>query len=187
MAYRVAGNAFWQLSCSDWTWVFNCNSPGWFERQSDGSDRCRFTGGAVYSFGRWFVGDTDTSNLLEVTDDVQTEADAPLTATIISPSVNSFPNRVRCARADFNLVVPAVTAETTGPTIDISWSDDGGATFSNPYTRSLGNSTSDTIRRINVFNTGYSKPIGRRWKLVCTDPVNFALLGGDMEPEVRSK
>jgi hypothetical protein len=141
----------------------------------------------VYAFGKWLVGDTMAAQLLEVTDDVQTEADDPLIATIISPSVNSFPNRVRVARADFNLVVPAVTADTTAPTIDISWSDDGGATFSNPYTRSLGDSTSDTIRRVNVFNTGYSKPIGRRWKLVCSDPVNFALLGGDMEPEVRNK
>jgi hypothetical protein len=187
MAYRVAGNAFWQVSCEDWTWVFNCNNPGWFERQSHNSDRSRFTGGAVYTFGKWLVGDTMAAQLLEVTDDVQTEADDPLIATIISPSVNSFPNRVRVARADFNLAVPAVTADTTAPTIDISWSDDGGATFSNPYTRSLGDSTSDTIHRINVFNTGYSKPIGRRWKLVCSDPVNFALLGGDMTPEVRNK
>jgi hypothetical protein len=145
------------------------------------------TGGAVYTFGTWLVGDTQTARLLEVTDDVQTEADDALTATIISPSVNSFPSRVRVARADFNIVVPAVTAETPAPTVDISWSDDGGATFSNPYTRSLGDSTSDTIRRVMVFNTGYSKPIGRRWKLVCSDPVNFALLGGDMEAEVRKK
>jgi hypothetical protein len=187
MAYRVSGNAFWQVSCDDWTWVFNCNNPGWFERQSDGSDRSRFTGGAVYAFGKWLVGDTVSPQLLEVSADVPTEAGNPLPVTIISPSVNSFPNRVRCARADFNLVVPAVTADTTAPTIDISWSDDGGATFSNPYTRSLGNSTSDTIRRVSVFNTGYAKPIGRRWKLECADPVNFALLGGDMEPEVRNK
>jgi hypothetical protein len=187
MAYRVSGNAFWQVSCDDWTWVFNCNNPGWFERQSDGSDRSRFTGGAVYAFGKWLVGDTVSPQLLEVSADVPTEAGNPLPVTIISPSVNSFPNRVRCARAEFNLVVPAVTSDTTAPTIDISWSDDGGATFSNPYTRSLGNSTSDTIRRITVFNTGYAKPIGRRWKLECTDPVNFALLGGDMEPEVRNK
>jgi hypothetical protein len=187
MAYRVSGNAFWQVSCDDWTWVFNCNNPGWFERQSEGSDRSRLTGGAVYTFGKWLVGDTQTARLLEITDDVQTEADDALVATIISPSVQSFPSRVRVARADFNIVVPAVTAETTGPTIDISWSDDGGATFSNPYTRSLGNSTSDTIRRVMVFNTGYSHPVGRRWKLVCSDPVNFALLGGDMEAEVRKK
>jgi hypothetical protein len=187
MAYRVSGNAFWQVSCDDWTWVFNCNNPGWFERQSEGSDRSRLTGGAVYTFGTWLVGDTQTARLLEVTDDVQTEADDALVATIISPSVQSFPSRVRVARADFNIVVPAVTAETTAPTIDISWSDDGGATFSNPYTRSLGNSTTDTIRRINVFNTGYSHPVGRRWKLVCSDPVNFALLGGDMEAELRKK
>jgi hypothetical protein len=187
MAYRVAGNAFWQVSCDDWTWVFNCNNPGWYERKSDGSERSRFTGGAVYAFGKWLVGDTESPQLLEVTDDVQTEDGDPLTATIISPSVNSFPHRVRVARADFNIVVPAVTATTTAPSIDISWSDDGGATFSNAYSRSLGNSTADTIRRVSVFNTGYAKPIGRRWKLECSDPVNFALLGGDMNPEVRNK
>jgi hypothetical protein len=187
MAYRVAGNAFWQVYCDDWTWVFNCNNPGWYERKSLNSDRCRFDGDAVYAFGKWLVGDTETPKLLEVTDDVQTEADAELAVTIISPSVKAFPDRVRVARADFNLVVPAVTATTTAPTIDISWSDDGGATFSTPLTRSLGDSTSDTIRRVTVLNTGYSKPIGRRWKLECSDAVNFALLGGDMSAEIRKK
>jgi hypothetical protein len=187
MAYRVAGNAFWQLSCADWTWVFTPNTPGWFERQSYNDVRSRFTGGAVYAFGKWLVGDTETAKLLEVTDDVQTEVDNPLPATIISPSMVAFPNRLRVARADFNLSVPAVTPGTTAPTIEISWSDDGGATFSNPYIRSLGNSTSDTIRRVTVLNTGYSKPIGRRWKLYNDEAVNFALLGGDMDTEIRRK
>jgi hypothetical protein len=187
MAYRVAGNAFWQLSCDDWTWVFNCNSPGWFERQSLGQDRSRIAGAAVYAFGKWLVGDTQSSTLLEITDDVQTEVFDVIPATIISPSVNSFPNRVRCARADFNFVVPAVSAGSSAPVIAVSWSDDGGATFSSPYSRSLGNSTSDTIRRVSVFNTGYAKPIGRRWKLYNEQDCNFALLGGDMEPEVRNK
>jgi hypothetical protein len=189
MAYRVAGNAFWEVSCDSWTWVFNCNNPGWYERKSAGSTRSRFTGGAVYAFGKWLVGDTNASVLLEVTDDVRTEGrdEAFLAATMISPSVNTFPNRARFARADFNFVVPAVTADTTAPTVKISWSDDGGATFSNPYTRSLGDSTSDTIRRVTVFNTGYAKPIGRRWMLESTGEGNFDFLGGSVEPEVRNK
>jgi hypothetical protein len=189
MAYRVSGNAFWEVSCDDWTWVFNCNSPGWHERQSANSTRSRFTGGAVYAFGKWLVGDANESVLLEVTDDVRTEGrdEALIAAKIISPSVNSFPNRVRVARADFNFVVPAVTADTTAPTVNISWSDDGGATFSNAYVRSLGTSTSDTIRRVTVFNTGYAKPIGRRWMLESTGEGDFDFLGGSMEPEVRNK
>jgi hypothetical protein len=187
MAYRVAGTAFWEVSADDWTWVFNATHPGWFERQSDGQTRSRFTGGAVYAFGRWFTGDNTQSVLLEVTSAVQTEDDDPLPVTMISPSMRAFPNRVRVARADFDFVVPAVTAETTAPTVDISWSDDGGASFGNAYTRSLGNSTADTIRRVTVLNTGYSKPIGRRWKLECSDPVDFALLGASMETEIRRK
>lgn len=195
LAYRVSGTAFWEVSSSEdgneWTWVFNANNPGWFERQSYGQDRSRLTGGSVYAFGRWFVGDNTAPNLMEVTADVQDEGSPkttePLTATIISTSMKDFPNRVRCARADFDLAVPAVTADTTAPTIDISWSDDGGATFSNPYTRGLGSSTSDTIKRVTVLNTGYSKPIGRRWKLVCSDAVDFALLNGDMDVEIRRK
>jgi hypothetical protein len=188
MAYRSAGTAFWQLSCDDWTWVFNANNPGWFERKSDGSERSRFTGGAVYAFGTWLVGDTETSKLLEIDHTVAYEGVGNnLTATIISPSIKAWPNRVRIARADFDLVVPAVTADTTAPTIDISWSDDGGATFKNPLTRSLGSSTSDTVRRITVLNTGYSHPMGRRWKLECSDQVDFALLGGDMAAEIRAK
>jgi hypothetical protein len=126
---------------------------------------------------------------MEVTDDVQSEGrdEAALEVTIITPSLKDFPNRVRIARADFDLVVPGVNADSPEPTIDISWSDDGGATFGNPYTRSLGDSTSETVQRITVLNTGYSKPMGRRWKLECSDPVDFALLGGDMSAEIRRK
>jgi hypothetical protein len=186
MAYRVAGNAFWQLSSPDWTWVFNCNQPGWYERKSSGQDRSRFTGGSAYAFGKWFVGDTETAKLMHVTDSVQTEGvDDPIDVTIISPSMKDFPNRVRCARADFDMVVPGL--QSSSATIDISWSDDGGATYSLPYTRSLGTSTTDTIKRVTVLNTGYSKPVGRRWKLEVSDPVDFALLGGDMSTEIRNK
>jgi hypothetical protein len=186
MAYRVAGTAFWEVSCDAWTWVFNATNPGWFERKSFGDVRSRFFGGSVYTFGKWLVGDTESANLLEVSM-VQHEDDNPLPVTIESLSMIDFPNRVRVARADFDIVVPAVTAATTEPTIDISWSDDAGGTYSLPYTRSLGNSTTDTIRRITVLNTGYSKPMGRRWKLENDEIVEFALLGGDMDAEVRRK
>jgi hypothetical protein len=190
IAYRVRGTAFWEVSCDDWTWVFNASNPSWFERQSVGQDRSRFEGGSVYAFGKWLVGDNQEGRLLEVTAEVQDEDGEALTATIISPSMKAFPNRVRCSRADFDFVVPAVTASTLPVAVsevEISWSDDGGANFSNPYTRSLGTSTTDTLRRVTVFNTGYAKPIGRRWKLVSDTTGDFALLGGDMETEVRKK
>lgn len=191
LAYIVSGIPFWEVSCDDWTWVFNAATQSWFERQSYGDVRSRFTGGSVYAFGTWLVGDTVASKLLEVQavnyEGVDLANGNPLPVTVITPSIKAWPNRVRVARADFDIVVPAVTADTTTPTVDISWSDDGGATYGNAYTRSLGNSTSDTMRRITVFNTGYSKPMGRRWKLTSSDKVNFALLGGDMSAEIRHK
>ena len=187
IAYRVTGHAFIEISCDAWTWVFNCSNPSWFEKQSSGQTRSRFNGGSVYAFGNWLVGDNQTARLLKVTADVQTENGDSLDLTIISPSMKAWPNRIRVARADFDIVVPAVTATTTAPTVNISWSDDGGVNYSNPYSRSLGTSATDTVKRITVFNTGYAQPTGRRWKLECSDPVNFALLGADMSAELRKK
>lgn len=188
IAYRVRGTAFWELSCEDWTWVFNASAPSWYERQSNGQDRSRFEGGSVYAFNKWLVGDNQEGRLLEVTADVQDEDGESLTATIISPQLKAFPDRVRYSRADFDFVVPAVLdSDGAVSDIDISWSDDGGATYSNPYTRSLGDSTSDTVRRVTVFNTGYAKPIGRQWKLVSDTTGDFALLGGSVDVEIRRK
>lgn len=191
--YRASGYAFWQLSCNSWTWVYCIGSDGgrWHERISYLSDRSRFTGGSLYAFNQWLTGDTDEANLFAISISEQQEAGDPLIASIDSSSVKNFPNRTRVARADFDFVTGVGIAtgsdpDQTDPSVLVSWSDDGGYTYSDPYTRKLGRQA-NTQQRVMVFNTGMSGPMGRKWRLQVSDAVDFALLGGDMSAELRTK
>jgi hypothetical protein len=68
----------------------------------------------------------------------------------------------------------------------VSWSDDGGATYSNPWNRKLGEQ-SEFQQRITTLNTGLTGPMGRRWRVAVSDPIHFGLMGGDMAAELRVK
>jgi hypothetical protein len=190
LCYISRGNAFWQISSDTFTWVFNINNQTWHERESYGLDRSRMTL-SIYAFDSWLTGDTEANDLLQVESDTLTEADEPLIATIESNAVKGFPNRIRVPRADFDFTVGVgdVTGTDpieTDPTVMISWSDDGGRTWSNPRNKKLGEQA-EYGHRVTVYLTGISGPIGRRWRLAVSDPVHFGLLGGDMSAELRTK
>src|SRR4029078_9129282 len=113
----------------------------------------------------------------------------PLIVTLESGPVKDFPNRIRIARADFDFTVGVgdVTGTDpieTDPTVMVSWSDDGGVNFTNPWNRKLGKQAVST-QRITTLNTGLSGPMGRRWRLSVSDPVHFGFLGGDQKAEPR--
>jgi hypothetical protein len=190
LCYISRGNAFWQLSCDDWTWVYNLNNGTWHERESYGLDRSRMSL-SVAAFDKWLVGDTQSNYLLEVNPDQLHENDEPLIATMESAPVKEFPNRIRVPRADFDFTVGVgdVTGTDpieTDPTVMISWSDDGGRTWSDPRNKQLGEQA-EWGHRVTVFLTGVSGPMGRRWRVAVSDPVHFGLLGGDMAAELRRK
>jgi hypothetical protein len=188
LCYISRGQAFWQLSCDDWTWVFSLNNGTWHERQSDGLDRSRMSL-SIPAFGKWLTGDTVENYMLEIDPDRLNEVEDPLVVTIDSGPVDAFPVRMRVARAEFKIsvgvgVALADSATVTDPSVSISWSDDGGATYTSEWTRVLGaQATYDN--RVIVRNTGLSGPLGRRWRLSISDEVHFGLMGGDMEAEAR--
>jgi hypothetical protein len=97
---------------------------------------------SVPAFGRWLVGDTEANYMLEVNPSGLDEVDDPLIATLESAPAKEFPNRVRVSRADFDFVTGVGVATgtdpiETDPTVMLSWSDDGGQTWSNPWNRKL--------------------------------------------------
>ncbi len=71
-----------------------------------------------------------------------------------------------------------LTADIRRPNMEISWSNDGGGTFTTPWIRELGRAGQKSLR-VRVFNTGQTGPLGRRWRLDISDPVEVAIMGGD--------
>lgn len=183
LCYISKGHPMWQLSSSTWTWTFDCVTQKWHERQSQGLTRSRMSM-SIPAFNKWLCGDTQTSTILNVDATIFTEVGTELTAHIESGPAKDFPNRMRVNRADFDFVVgvgvaTGVDPVETDPKVDVSWSDDGGYSWSTPWQRDLG-PQAETLNRVTVLNTGISGPMGRRWRLQVSDPVWFGMMGGDM-------
>lgn len=190
LCYISKGHAMWQLSCDDWTWTFDVTNQKWHERKSYLLDRSRMSI-SLPAFNKWMVGDTQGDGLLQIDSALATEVDDPISVTIESGPAQDFPNRVRVNRTDFDFTVGVGVATgqdpiETDPTVRISWSDDGGYSWSDPWNRKLGKQAK-TQQRVTVLNTGISGPMGRKWRIEVSDPVHFGLMGGDMATVEQNK
>jgi hypothetical protein len=188
-AYISGGHAIWSLSSPDWTWEFDLNTEKWQERRSYLSPRWRGTR-SFNAFGKWLAGDQLSGSILQIDRKTLKEVDKPLIAECWSAPVQKFPNRIRVARADFDFstgvgIIPGVTEQETDPEVEISYSDDGGHTFSQPRKRKLGQ-RGRPLQRVTLFNCGTTGAQGRIWKVAMSDPAHFGLMGGDMSAELRA-
>jgi len=185
--YIAQGHPKWVLSCPAWTWEFDLGSQKWNEKASYLLPRWRAIGGCL-AFGKWIMGDTTAGQLIYIDQTAFTEVGNPLIMQIDSGPVSNFPNRTKVARADFNFVTgvgiatgPDPTA--TNPHVGISWSNDGGMTYSSEYQRELGRM--QTASRVTMLRSGMTGDTGRRWRLKISDPVYGGLLGGTQSLELR--
>lgn len=188
-SYISRGHAFIELSSSDWTWVFNANNEKWHERRKYLGERSRISN-SYYAFSKWLCGDTETGNVQQIINTAQDEIGSPLVCEVWSAPVQKFPARVRVATAWFDFSVGVGNAEgidpiATDPKVEISWSDDGGETWSTPRIRKLGRQAVG-LTRIRVNQCGVSGSQGRIWKVAMSDPVHFGLIGGEMSAELRA-
>lgn len=188
--YKAGGHAFWQLSCDEWSWVFNVNNGKWHERQSYLIPRSRLTQ-ASFAFNKWICGDTISGNILEITNATAMEGTNPFIARAESLPVEKFPSRIRVPRADFEFATGVGIAVgddpvETDPQVAISWSDDGGLNWSVPLFRKLGRQA-QTDQRVTILNTGLSGPNGRKWRVDMASPVHLGLMGGEQSIMLGSK
>lgn len=188
-SYISRGHAFIEISSPTWTWVFNANNEKWHERAKYLGARSRISN-SYYAFSKWLCGDTETGNVQQIINTAQDEVGSPLVCEVWSAPVQKFPARVRVATAWFDFSVGVGNAEgldpiATDPKVEISWSDDGGETWSTPRIRKLGRQAVG-LTRIRVNQCGVSGSQGRIWKVAMSDPVHFGLIGGEMSAELRA-
>ncbi len=186
--YISGGHPKWRLTCATFTWEFDLGSEKWNECSSYQQTRTRAVSGH-YAFGKWITGDTETAKLLYIDSTAYSEVSNPLMFQLESGPVTNFPNRTRVARADFNFVVGVGQATgtdpiATDPSVGISWSDDGGITWSDERIRKLGRQS--TPQRITILRSGGTGVQGRRWRLKVSDPVYVGFLGGSQDTELRN-
>jgi hypothetical protein len=186
--YIAQGHPKWVLSCPAFTWEFDLGSQKWNEKASYLQTRWRAVSG-ISAFGKWITGDTQGNRLLYINEQSWDENGNPLAFQIESGPVLNFPNRTKVARADFNFVVGVGQATgadpiATDPSVGISWSDDGGITWSQEFIRKLGRQA--TVQRVTMLRTGMSGVQGRRWRLKVSDPVYVAFMGATQDTQLRN-
>jgi hypothetical protein len=186
--YISQGHPKWVISCPTFTWEFDLGSQKWNERASYLQTRWRAISG-FNAFGKWIVGDTQGGRLLYINELAFDEFGSPLVFQIESGPVQHFPNRTKVARADFNFatgvgIATGLDPIATDPSVGISWSNDGGITWSNEFTRKLGRQAEAS--RATMLRSGTTGVQGRRWRLKISDPVYGSLLGATQDTNLSN-
>jgi len=188
-SYISRGHAFIQITCPAWTWVFNLNNGKWHERPSYGLTNSRITQ-TYYAFSKWLCGDSQSGNVQQITSSAKMELTNPLICEVWSAPLHDFPRRARGISAYFDFAMGVGDASgtqpiATNPSVEISYSTDGGQTFSIPRIRALG-AQSLGKTRVKVHQIKACGPQGYIWKIRMSDPVHFGLMAGQMTGEPRA-
>lgn len=181
--YTARGQSFWVLSSDQGTWEFNLNLGSWTERQSEGTTGWRARH-SVKAGNAWYAQDTLSSFLLKIDPSARKERTSALTFTAESGALRDYPARVAIPSAFFNFTRVSATASVSNPQAAISWSHDGGETWSAPVQRSLLTANRDPVR---VNRIGMSTHHGARARVTVSDDVDFSFMGASVpEPQRRA-
>ena len=173
--YTFRGHGMVVVSSNLGTWEYNVTTGLWNERQSASGTGWR----AKYATKQsdvWLAGDTLSSNMLQISDTVYAENGASLTFQVDSSPFKAFPA---------GMAIPALFLEFTdaAATAAISYSKDGGATWTTPETRTLANAEKWPVR---VNSLGLMTHHGLRVRVTVATAVDFSLMGASISgPEVR--
>jgi hypothetical protein len=185
-AYFSGGTGHYVITCDEWTWQYNTTTQRWFERQSYGMPNWRARHSAPLG-GNWIVGDQSAGVLYRIDPDTFDENGQPMVMTLRSAPVHAWPNRICVDRLLLNFVTGVGLNSTdeheSDPQIGMRFSDDGGRSWSNQLTRSLG-AEGAYETRVTFDGLGCTGRQGRIWELQCSAPVvrslRYAAIEGDV-------
>ncbi|MEO0943252.1 MAG: hypothetical protein AAFY06_00220 [Pseudomonadota bacterium] len=178
--YTSLGHQFYAISGSNFTWVYDLTTGLWHERESLNKTRWRVDTTARFKQTN-LAGDFETGDIYELDPDYGFEgASTPIKFLLRSPVIHKFPSRVQYGRMDFDLV-PGVgvtdggSAETD-PKAVLTYSDDGGHSWSNERLLTIGR-RGQTHRKMIARKLGQSRGAGRIVEISMTSGVARSLMG----------
>lgn len=137
LSWVEAGHKFVSVSSSSGCFVYDASTDQWHERASYGYNawRRKF---AFKAFNRWIVGDPTSNKVGMLSADTYTEWGDILRGAITSPPVSQDNRRLVHNRLELVFEHGVGNSAHADPEVMLRWSDDGGRTWSNEHTRSLG-------------------------------------------------
>lgn len=178
-AYYWRDKPMYELSAPSFTWVLNLGTKRWVESESYGLTRRR-TEGAVDFGGMTIFGDVSLPKLYKLTAGAQDEAGSRFVGLLRSEPVHAFPDQIIIDRLDLDFEtgvgLNSLNNEESDPQIGLRVSDDGGFTWSNQRTASLGTIGSRRVR-VEFNSLGMTGRVGRIFELEMSAPVVRAFYG----------
>ena len=176
-SYVQSGHTFYVLTfpSAGRTWVYDAATGLWHRRRSYGQGRWRANCYAKFA-GLHLVGDASNGKLYQLSETAYSEDGDILEAIRVTAPISGEGERLFMSslQVDFETGVGTVSGQGQDPQAMLEWSDDGGRTWSNIYTASmgkLGQYNARTIwRRLGSFRN-------RQFRLSVTDPVRRIILG----------
>jgi len=182
-SYREEGHAFYVLTLpGHFTLVFDAATNLWHERETFGKkswDPQNF----VSFNGIRYVGDSSSNKIQRLSLDYLTDAGGTIERMATSIPIQSGDEYSIhwFVRIDFESGVGLTTGQGSDPQAMLSYSKDGGRTFSGERFRSIGR-IGQYLHRTYWRNNGKARVIIYRVRI--TDPVKVAIMGGFSNIEV---
>jgi hypothetical protein len=178
-----SGRGIVSVQTSRWCWHFDTNTLKWHERESHLQNYWRHLK-PEYAWNAWIAGDRKTTDLFVIDSDIESEAGDPLTAQMIG-LVDVFPAKTRIARIDLDVthgvgITTGTVPIQTDPVMHIAYSVDGGVNYSDPTLRRFGQ-MGQPVGVATVRNCGIVRAKQFKVKVTVSDPVFFAVMGGNVE------
>lgn len=188
--YQQEGHAFYVLSfpTANATWVYDVSTNGWHERASwsNGSFIRHRTNCQMMFNGELYLGDFENGNLYTFDLDVYSDG---LTVQRFVRSWRALPtgtnNLTRTAHHALQLDIESGigidgTGQGSDPQINLRWSDDGGHTWSNYHSKSLGK-IGEHGKRVIWRRLGMTEKLRDRvYEVSGADPVKIAIMGAQL-------
>ena len=181
--YEQEGHAFYCLtfpSAGD-TWVYDFAAGAWHERESEGVGVWRAQFGTQYA-GGVIAGDSVDGRLWLLDPTYGREGDEQIIRVVTGTTFHAEGKPVFFSRvtAEFEAGVGLASGQGSDPTVWLTWSNDGGRTFSNDAEASLG---AQGQYRARVEWRRLGKARERVFRLQWSDPVYTSLMAVDIDAE----
>jgi hypothetical protein len=188
--YQQGGHEFYQLSVpgnhdqneAGGTWVYDFSTGLWHERSylnSTGEEPHRAWVGAA-AFGEVVVGDREDGRLYTYDLAYYLDGTRPIRRMRQAPHVSQDEKRIRYHALELQAEpgVGLVTGQGSAPLVYLSWSDDGGHTWSNEHAASLG-AMGQYKNRCIWRRLGVGRD--RVFRVTTSEPVPITWLGAELD------
>lgn len=171
--YTIDGHIFYGISDANFTWIQDAKERLWHERKTKGSSRWK-ANNFINAFSKILVGTTDDGNIYELDMDARLEGTKEIVWEMNSIDNGAVPYRAEIPEVEIDFITGRAslsgTVPQTDPVATLTYTDDGGQTFSNPRILALGK-TGEYKRRCRATRLGTTgAKFGRRWRLTGSDP-----------------